>query len=528
MNVKSRITKVTVYNDRAEVTRSTENELESGEHTLIFDMLPDNLEQNSIQVKGSGNAVLRDVKFKTLYFEEHPDSDLEKLHTEEADIKDRINEIDDLISHSGKEKAFVEKIAEYVTTPGSENQTQEVDPRSWMSLVEFYRGRLTALDKEIRTAEKEKITEENRLNKIRNEINGIAGRYRKQKNQVEVKIEMKEKGISHLDIWYIVYGPSWIPVYNLSVSSDEKKMTISYNAIIHQNTSEDWDDIRIILSTAKPNVSGRQPELAPWYLSLFQPELSPPPIQRMKSASPPMMSQMFEPPEMEIESSEIPGEMEPREASVETGVTSAFFNVNGTNTIKSDNQPYKVPILIHDFPAEFRYSSVPKLAPYAYLKAKVKNNTEFPFLPGETNVFLDGNFVANAFQELVAPTEEFWTFLGIDESISVERKFIKKFKVTEGIISKTTKLRYEYLVILKNKKKTEEEVVIWDQLPISQNEEIKIELIEPVYKKDSPSLKMNEDRFLEWYFKLKPGEEVKIPFLFSVEYPRDSRVTGLI
>jgi len=56
MIIQSRITRVTVYNDRAEVTRSTENELTAGDHLLIFDMLPEQTERNSIQIKGNGEA----------------------------------------------------------------------------------------------------------------------------------------------------------------------------------------------------------------------------------------------------------------------------------------------------------------------------------------------------------------------------------------------------------------------------------------------------------------------------------------
>ncbi len=530
MIIQSQITKVTVYSDRAEISRSTENELIQGDHLLIFDMLPDHTESNSIQVRGIGNAALKDVKFRTVYFDEHPDSDLTVLHAQEIELADRMNELDDTIKHSEQEKSFIEDIAKSITSAAGENYTPEIDPQKWIKMVEFYRNKLDTLDRDIRTAQKDKNIIHNKIKKLSKEIKEIAGRNRKQKNQVEASIEMKETGKLTLELSYIVYGPSWKPVYNISVASAEKILTLTYNALIQQNTSEDWNDAAIRLSTARPNINGQQPELTPWHLSLYRPvriqASSAPELPPVRSAA---MSQMFKVSDEDAyPEEECLAEMDIAESSVETGITSAVFNVNGINTIKSDNQQYKVTILIQDFPAVFRYSSVPKLSPYAYLKSMVKNDTDFPLLPGETNVFLDNNFVASAYQELIAPSEEFWTFLGIDESISVDHKFIKKFIVTEGLISKTTKIRYEYLITVKNKKKSEEDVVIWDQLPISGNEEIKVELVEPVYKSDSAKLKMNESRFLEWFFKMKPGEEVKIPFIFVVEYPKNSEVAGLI
>ena len=219
--------------------------------------------------------------------------------------------------------------------------------------------------------------------------------------------------------------------------------------------------------------------------------------------------------------------MQIQEAAVETKATSVVFVVNGNNTINSDNLPHKVTIAIHDFPAYFRYSTVPKLAPYAYLKAKVKNESTFPFLPGETNVFLDNNFVANAYMDPVAPLEEFWTFLGVDEGMKVVYKFIGKYEKNEGIISKKTKIIYEYLTVITNHKKTDEEIVVWDQLPISGNEHILVTLIEPKYDKNTDLLKMDSHKNMEWFFKPKAGEKIEIPFKFSVDYPKDSRIIGL-
>ncbi len=530
MIIQSKITKVTVYSDRAEVTRSTENELAKGDHTLIFDLLPDSTERNSIQVRGNGAAVLKDVKFRTVYFDEHPDSDLTAFNTEESALTDRISELEDTIKHSEQEKSFIENITVSITSYAGESHTPEIDPQKWIKMVEFYRNKLDTLDRDIRAAQKEKSNQQNKLNRLSREIKEIAGRNRKQKNQVEASVMMKDSGKLILDLSYIVYGPSWQPVYNLSTSSADKTMTLSYNALIQQNTSEDWNDTAVKLSTARPNVNGQQPELTPWHLSLYQPSrIRSAAAPELPSARPAAMTQMFKASEEEeFYEDECLAELEIPESSVETGITSAVFTVNGISTIKSDNQQYKVTILIQDFPAIFRYSSVPKLSPYAYLKARVKNDTDFPLLPGETNVFLDNNFVATAYQELAAPAEEFWTFLGIDESITVDHKFIKKFTMTEGIISKTTVTRYEYMITIKNKKKSEEEVVIWDQLPISGNEEIKVVLIEPAYKTDSANLKINESRFIEWYFKLKPGEEIKVPLIFSVEYPKNAEVSGLI
>ena len=129
--------------------------------------------------------------------------------------------------------------------------------------------------------------------------------------------------------------------------------------------------------------------------------------------------------------------------------------------------------------------------------------------------------------DLVAPTEEFWTFLGVDDAIGVKYQLLKRYEKHEGIVGKKTCVVYEYLMTLTNNKKTEEELVMWDQLPVSGDQNLVVELIEPRYKADTETLKMNENKYLEWFFRLKPGQVTKVPFLFSVTYPKNKSVYGL-
>ncbi len=327
-----------------------------------------------------------------------------------------------------------------------------------------------------------------------------------------------------------MHGPNWWPLYDLRVSTQEKKMNLTYNAVIRQNTSESWDNVAVALSTAQPGIGGKQPELSPWYVNFYEPRI----IAAKKNVgrvapvpAPQMMSTAHYSAQLQPEEPVAGPIMEKPIAGVKANATSVIFEISGRNTIVSDNLPHKVTVLIQNFPAEFRYSTVPKLSSHAYLKTKVTNASNFPLLPGDTNIFLDNNFVANASLNQVALGEEFWTYLGADSAIKVERKFLRKHKEQGDVFSKKTKMVYEYVTEITNNKKTEEELVMWDQLPITSHQDIVVSLIEPQFDKDTPVLKKNELNYFEWLFKMKPGEKIKIPFVFTVEYPQDKQVTGL-
>jgi len=533
--LKDEITDVVVYPNQAMVTRSAEIDLEKGLHKLVFDKIPSKYEEESIQVKGYGNAEIKDIKkvtdFKKSEVDERRKSLLDQMEKLEEDI--RIHQDDlDLIND---EKNVIKDIMKKVTTPAEEEEKTELDPLKWSKMVDFYKQEHAILNQKIRKKEKilNELDEEKR--KLQSELNQLGYNYNKSRKQIEVLVEATKSGKIKLLLSYLVYQTSWRPKYDIRVSSDNKIMQLTYKSEIRQNTGEDWKDVNLKISTAQPQIGGEHPELSPWRLKLYEPFYS----KKRNKAKPKKSYQAlqmqntmsFEGAGMEqnfdIDGFVIEDEMKSTGVKVNNNLTSSVFEISGVKTILADNQEYSVSISINDFPANFRYSTVPKLSENAFLKAKVKNTSEYPFLEGSSNIFLDDNFVASGYFDYAAPTEEFWTFLGVDTGIDVEYKFIKKFKEKKGLLAKKEKIRFEYEIIIKNNKKTEEDIVIWDQIPISSNKDIEIQLIDPEYTEASNELKLTKEKFLEWHYILKPGEEKIIPLKFSVQYPKNKNIQGL-
>ncbi len=87
-------------------------------------------------------------------------------------------------------------------------------------------------------------------------------------------METTEESEIGVAIVYMVHGPGWHPVYDIRVSSDTKAMNLTYNAMVSQNTLEDWNGVDLKLSTAQPRISGMQPELHPWYIDKYRAPLN--------------------------------------------------------------------------------------------------------------------------------------------------------------------------------------------------------------------------------------------------------------
>jgi uncharacterized protein (TIGR02231 family) len=139
------------------------------------------------------------------------------------------------------------------------------------------------------------------------------------------------------------------------------------------------------------------------------------------------------------------------------------------------------------------------------------------------NVFLDGTLVASSRIDTVMPGEKFDLALGVDEGISLKRKLNSRYTDDTGIVSKKTRITYDFTLTVQNNKKTEAKVTLEDQVPVSRNEKIVVTLDEP----KEEEVKKDADGTLKWTLDLQPGEKRELPLKFSVEYPTDVPVTGL-
>ena len=86
-----------------------------------------------------------------------------------------------------------------------------------------------------------------------------------------VFIEALEPGEFELEVSYLVNRASWHPLYDLKVDTQEKQLDLTYLAEVKQSTGEDWQNVALILSTAKPGLGTLPPQLQPWYIDAHNP-----------------------------------------------------------------------------------------------------------------------------------------------------------------------------------------------------------------------------------------------------------------
>lgn len=547
--VPSELKAATVYRDRAMVTRVAQVELAAGETQLSFEKLPAGLVEESIQVSGRGTAgaTILDVSARTTFVEATANP---RVAGVEADIRaeeKKLRVMNDRAALLEQQRGLINRIESSVTTPPGKESTGASRPSfdEWQKLLTFgeeNRGKLAAEQQMLDTQRQELNDKLAALHEQLNQLRGQAGGGRSFKTVI-VRLSAASAGTMQLSLSYIVPGASWEPSYDARLRAEERAVALTYFGVVRQSTGEDWKDVALTLSTARPSMGGGAPELQPWFVDVQRPRaddtvmLDAFEVRSDKSRRKSMERQQFNNALAAAPAVAAQGKLEEQAAAValadvQSAATSASFKIAAPATILSDNSAQKVAIGAATLAAKLQYQSTPRALEAAFLSAYVTNTTDFPLLAGPMNTFLDDTFVAASSLKTVMPGEKLELALGVDEGIALKRKLVNRFSEDTGITGGGRRVTYDFLTTVTNNKKTAERVVFKDLVPISRNEKIVVKLIGPAERDvgtvDKPKEVTREaDGKMVWRLDLKPGEKREIQLKFSVEHPGDLAVEGL-
>ena len=549
--VESRISAATVYLDRAVVTRATAAELTAGEHTLVFERLPAGLIDQSLQASGHGTAgaTILDVSAQTAFVDFTPNQRVKDVEEKLKDLQKQQRTFDDRTQILNDQHDFVKRMRAASTgtiiyplgADAAHGGGTAVRPTldEWQKLYAYSEetdGKIAAELQSLDIQRDELKLKQAALEQQLNELHGSGGKSYK---TVTVRVAVTTPGKLELALKYAVPGASWAPAYDARLHAADRAVELTYFGLVRNATGEDWSDIALTLSTAQPSLGGGAPELQPWIVDVMQPPRAvPEETVRMRAfavekgrASKSAYNALAE----ESAPAAVPPEDKEAEAitaTVEAGATSATFKIPVAVTLPANNTTQKISIATAKLAANLQYQATPKLMETAFLSAYAVNTTDYPFIAGAMNTFLDETFVASSSLKTVMPGEKVELQLGADEGIAIKRKLVNRFNEDTGLTSKGRRITYEFLVTITNNKKTAERVVFKEPVPVSRNEKIEVTLLTPAEKeigtKDSPKeITREEDGRLVWRLDVKPGEKREIPIKFKIEHPGDVHVVGL-
>lgn len=524
--VESDITAVTVYADRARVTRRAELALEAGVQSFVFAGLPAGCIESSLRARGEGAAAVTilGTEMEPEYLAEAQDARVHELEGRIEGLEENARALEDETKAVGLQMKFVESIGASVPEGISrEMLLREPNPAEWARVVEFIGRERGALAPRMREGRKKLRDLMKEIEAAKKTLERIVSESPRERKNVRVTLDAASKGPFRLELSYVTWGAGWEPLYDARAERAEGKVSLTYCGQVRQVTGEDWNDVTLELSTSRPSVSGRPPELAPWYIGFERPRTA---KGMARLAAAPMLLR------------EAAGETDaaaPADVSVEARVATAevgrrgeavTFTVKRKETIPGDDSLHKTVIAEFPLVAEYGYLSVPKLAEFAFLRAEVKNETGFPLLAGAVQIFLGPEFVGSSSIEYVETGATFPLYLGIDEGIRVKRKLLAA-EAEKGLVRRRTGWRsFRYRIEVENLRDRRETVTVLDQIPVSNSPDIAVALVsaapEParIEEWETPGA-------LAWKLELDPKEKKTVGFEFTVQYPKDRGIEGL-
>lgn len=497
---------VTVYRDRARVTRRVKQLLAAGDQILKVPNLPTSLDSDSVRVSGRGeNVVINSVDVKTEHATDVPEG-------YEGELQKRLKSIQDEQAKLTDEAAALESRLTYLqglTSSGAAEYAKSLasgdakldDATAFGEYLEreltLVKGRQRALQPKIEEGQRNISAIEQRLNELRDPA--------RMRHALEIFVTAAQGTPLELEVSYVVENAEWQPVYDARLEGDELELTVLAN--ITNDTGEAWTDVDLSLSTAQPAASADLPELGAWYLG---------PKQRSQLASRTIGAEFHDPYMAKDDGDEMPKETFVREMRVESARDVILtYRVPDPVTIPTGGTPYLTTVTITTFEVKRDYMTAPRRSEAVYVRATMTNTSDFILLPGDVHLFHGDDFVGKTSLQTVVTGQEFQMQGGVDSQVVVKHELTAR-DVNKKRLRDIRQMSLTYTITVTNHRDKPIDLTVYDQIPIGKFETIKVKLEEATPQPDDQS----DLNVLTWAVKLGAGESKTLRYTFSVEHPR--------
>ncbi len=575
-DLPSEITEVIVYQSGAQISRKATIAAEKGQFTMRLTKLSPYINENTIRVEGDGTFTILNVQYQTDYVNSlERNATMQKLADSVIFFTRKIEDTDVKLKTLNEQLEFL-KVNQSVS-----GKNDALDLQAFKAMSEYFGESLRKTNTEILAQKRNRKEYEELLNKFNNELNNLRNNQELPSGIIEVTVDKTSSQKASMTLTYQVENASWYPSYDIRYTGATQPLSIVYKGNVRQQTGVDWKDVPVVLSTAQSHISGQIPELLPWSLSYYYPELSY--AMRGKAAG----VNIVEVPDeaimdLEIEPSisirgnnsldpnnqplyvvdgvpQSPG-YQPNPNDIESinvlkdasntaiygsraanGVvmitskkdksassaplsmtykneTSTEFTIDSPQSILSDNQLNTVVFKKEELKAIYEYQCVPKLSDKVYLIGNIPDWSGSDLIDGEANIYLENSFVGKTVINTSQFTDTLTLSFGIDNHLIVKREKVKEFSASQ-FIGSNKKETISWKTSLRNNKSYPVTLKLFDQIPLSTNKEIVVEVHElSGGQHDETTGKAT------WNVSLNPNETKELTMTYSVRYPKNKKI----
>lgn len=501
------VKQATVFLQGAKVFGSTNVTLQKGRNTVKIINLPNDLDENTYKINLEKNTTLLSITPQSNYLKNDELTDGEKkLDDERKKFQRQVNLLNIQIKNLTGEQNIINDNLKVSTNDKSTPQEQLI------KLTEFYRKRMLEIDNQVFLLTEQKTTLDENIAKINKQFTEEQTHKTQNRKELILEILAENEMNLNLGVSYIVSNAGWIPSYDLRAQSTKKPLEIVYKGKIYQKTGQDWNNIKLFVSTYRPSYNQNRPILSPLYVAEYtaynNEDAKVGYMQKAKAE----ISNSYQMRAEVASISQIPV------ATVSDNQMNVLYELNYNQTIVSQEKEQYVILDKKNVEANYKYHTVPKLNNQVFLMAFVKNWQNLNLISGEANIYFEDNYIGKTNITSNYVKDEFPISLGIDERIVVKRTKLEDKTAQKSFNSNKWETE-SYEISIRNNTKESIELEILDQIPLSENQKITVKTLDigdGNYDDKTGSIL--------WNRKINSGASEKINFSYEVKYPKEMQI----
>ena len=536
--VESSIRKVTVYSDRALITRDVEVEVSDEPQVFVFTQLPGWVDDGSVRVSVSDGRLM-DVQVRRRFLTKASDKSyreaeeaLEELAHRQLALDDELKILDAQKKQIEEIRAFsLEKVTQDTTLGTKGGLGDAVGVKTYGNVVTFISDSLRQTAEARREVLRKRSKLAPRLEASQKRLNELKNLAKLEETMVFVTIKGGQASESTIELSYLLPGVTWEPVHEVRLdTATPGQVEVNSFAIVTQTSGEDWGNAELSFSTQSSTQSVRIPELEQLTLGDTQTASR---IITSQVSSFSRAQKAFEGQNHYWNKLHNKSSLSHFEKTYQSnfeylqiaqsktvqlfqrlqlrGTTAHFKAIEGA-IVRGDGSSTRLPTGRSALKASQKIVAAPEQSLNAARTLEMVNSSSEPFLPGKVALYQDGAFLGMTDMDFIAEGERFALFAGVADHLKLSREMDRKQSSLTR--KKRTRMKVVFIVTVENLSPREATLTLADRIPVSENKDIRIYNV-----RVSPTAEPNSQGLLSWGLRLKPQEARKFEISYEVEYP---------
>jgi hypothetical protein len=261
-NIDSEIKSVIVYQQGAQITRIAKCNLPKGKTTLVFNGLSSKIDPKNLQVKpDNDNVMIVSVSHNIDFLNKNKTSkQIEEMEQKKRNILDSLKILKNI-------KLVYSQEREMIIANKSIGGQNGVNINELQSAATFFRSRLSEIENNSYQLDRKSFLLKERLVEISKQLIELNSQLDLPTSQIKVVVSTEKAIETLINFDYLIADASWNPNYDIRIKDIDNPLNLTYKAKVSQNTGEDWNDVKLTLSTGNPSISNSKPNLDNYYLT---------------------------------------------------------------------------------------------------------------------------------------------------------------------------------------------------------------------------------------------------------------------